>query len=46
MDNTQHTPEDTEHDNGGCKYSWSCDICPYEDTYNCEMYINKNKIDQ
>ena len=42
MDNTQHTTED----NGVCSYSWSCDICPYEDTYNCEMYINKNKIDQ
>lgn len=42
MDNTQHTTED----NGSCSYSWSCDICPYEDTYNCEMYINKNKIDQ
>lgn len=40
MDNTQHTLEDTEHDNGSCSHSWSCDICPYEDTYQCEMYIN------
>lgn len=46
MDNTQYISEDTKHDTEGCSYSWSCDICPYEDTYQCEMYIkqlNKDK---